>query len=185
MMRFNTTIYSAFVALSFYGMTQFVYGDSSLPDTTMSIRMIIADVTCNVNDGQGLSKIVFMPPVYIDDFRAEMAKSGEYPLKIDCSKSQTKPDSIHLIVEPAGASSIVNASTGLLETDKKGVGLKLTWKSTGNPVSLLPIGTSFKNETVNGFIWDLSMLAKPIPIGTEIAKIGQYVGSVKITLRYA
>jgi len=160
---------------------------TAMNDATMAINMTIADVTCQVNSGAGLSQQVAMPLVSLAELQANLGQSAEAPLKVDCSGSPSQPDSIEVTIEPSGGSSLIGTGDGgMLKTSRTGVGLKLTWKMDGLPVVMTPgiVTTFFPNNAVN-HVWDLSIVARPIAISGEVAKGGEYVGAIRLNLRYS
>lgn len=160
---------------------------TAMNDVTMAINMTIADVTCQVNSGAGLSQQITMPLVSLPDLQANKAQSAEAPLKVDCTGSPSQPNSITVTIEPTGGSSLIGTGDGgMLKTNKAGVGLKLTWKMDGLPVTMTPgiVSTFFPNQAVN-HVWDLSIVAKPIAVSGEAAKGGEYVGAIRLNLSYS
>lgn len=160
---------------------------TAMSDVTMDINMTIADVTCQVNSGAGLSQQVTLPLVSLADLQANRGQSAEAPLKVDCTGSPSQPNSITLSVEPVGGSSLIGTGDGgMLKTDKTGVGLKLTWKHDGQPVTMTPnLSSTFFPAMAIGNVWDLGIIAQTIAVPGETAKGGEYVGAIRLNLRYS
>lgn len=158
----------------------------AVPDATMKISMVVADVTCQLNNGQGLSQQVVMPLVSVAELQAGQGKSADAPLSVNCTNSPSQPQSINLSVQPATGSSLVtDGGDGQLKTSKTGVGLLLTWKHNGQPVDLTGVDTSFLNSMALGGIWDLGIVAKTIAVPGEMTTGGEYTGAITLRLRYS
>ncbi|MEG0210540.1 hypothetical protein [Hafnia sp.] len=156
-------------------------------DVTMSINMTIADVTCQVNSGAGLSQQVNMPLMSLVDLQANRGPMVEAPLTVDCTGSPSQPSSITLSVEPTGGSSLLGSGDlGQLKTNQSGIGLKLTWKHDGLPLSLTSATPRvFIPSMAVGNVWDLGIMAQTIAVPGETAKGGEYVGAIRLNLRYS
>lgn len=163
------------------------YAANNISDVTMNISMNIADVTCQVNSGQGVSQQIIMPIVSLSELQGDNAKSMEAPLKVDCSGSPSQPNYITISVGPSGGSSVIDGGiNGMLKTNKTGVGLYLYWKVNSNPVILAPATTTtFYPDISTGGVWDLTMVAKPVAVAGELAVGGDYIGAVIVNLRYS
>lgn len=163
-----------------------VLAATPLPDTTMRISMVVADITCQLNNGQGLSQQIAMPLVSLAELQAGQGRSAEAPLIVNCAGSSTQPQSILLSVQPAAGSSLMtDGSDGQLKTSKTGVGLQLTWKYNGLPVSLAEGDTVFLPAMSQGGVWNLGIVAKTIAVVGETASSGEYTGALTLRLRYS
>lgn len=158
---------------------------TTVPDATMRISMVVADVTCQLNNGQGLSQQVAMPLVSVAELQSGQGKSAEAPLTVNCAGSPSQPQSIILSVQPAAGSSLMtDGSDGQLKTNKPSVGLLLTWKHNGQPVSLTGGEDVFLPAMATGGIWDLGIVARTIAVAGETPTGGEYTGAVTLRLRY-
>lgn len=165
-----------------------VQATTTIGDVIMGINMVVADVTCNINNGKGINQQIVMPIISWDELEKNSVHSTEVPLLVDCRSSASQPTAISVRLTPANGGGIVgNGSNGILKTDLAGIGLELTWKKLAGspPVSLLP-GDETVFTAVNGSegIWDLSLLAKPILVHGEIPEMGRYTGMLQINLKY-
>lgn len=185
-------LFIAFFFPTSLGLYQVAYADSfsssEIGGTLSSnITMTVGTATCIVNNGQGVAQTVSMPIVSVSELNSGTAVTGEAPLKVDCSQGAAHPDNIVFSVAPAGDSIVVGTSdSGVIATDRTGVGLKLTWKD-GQPVSLdIAQPRSFPASSAVGGVWSTSILAQPVKvIAEELNGGGTYTGTVTVTLSYS
>lgn len=159
---------------------------TTLPDARMNITMVVADVTCQLNNGKGLNQQVSMPLVSVAELNAGQGKTAEAPLTVNCAGSPSQPAGITLNVQPAAGSTLIgDGSDGGLKTTRAGVGLQLTWKHNGLPVELGGADTLFRPDVATGMVWDLGIVARTIPVDGETVTGGEYRGAVTLNLRYS
>lgn len=166
-------------------LTTQLYAEAIDMQSQFRITMNIANVTCVINQGKGISQNIFMPLLSFQELREGHDKWVNAPLILDCSQSASDPESVELTVMPSnGSRAFGDGSQGKLLTDKEEIALQLRWRINGNPVLLNNEKNIFTPEISTSKIWDLSIKAKTILVNEEIHSGGMYNGTIIININY-
>ncbi|EGZ3978023.1 fimbrial protein [Salmonella enterica subsp. enterica serovar Richmond] len=148
---------------------------------TSKITMTVADITCQINQGKGISQHVAIPIISTGDLSAGKVKSVEVPLLVDCKASIDQPGMIRVHLTPTGVSKA--SGDHILTTSLDGVGLELDWKNTSLPA--LIIGeTEFTPIQATNNVWDFSMIARPVLLPGKVITGGQYNAALAVRITY-
>ncbi|AKJ43980.1 fimbrial protein [Pragia fontium] len=181
----NKNIYGYLIIAWFGWYSPFVAADTdayayeTLPDTKLSISLEVVNITCDVNDGEGLDKIVDFKVINEKTLLAGKQPAVKAQFIVDCRKSGVMPKNIDVKLKPGSQGALNNGTGGELQTNLSGVGINLSWPD-GTPVDL-----SGKNKrfTANNNQFDISFYAKPYAQGQSVEK-GIMKSSVIIDMLY-
>lgn len=146
-----------------------------------NIMMTVADITCQINDGSGISQQVSIPIVTLDELKSGKEKSAEALLLIDCRSSTDQPGKIKISLSPVGNSAVFDGNT--MTTSLPGLGLRLSWKDRTLP-SLILGNTNYSTHHLTGDVWDFSLVASPVLLGKPDSAVGNYSGTLQIKIQY-
>ncbi|MDR9891411.1 fimbrial protein [Pseudenterobacter timonensis] len=145
------------------------------------ITMTVADITCHINQGLGISQQIHIPTISTNDLRTGNTKSVEVPLMVDCQASNDQPGSIAIHLVPAGVSTVSGDHT--ITTSLDSVGLELAWKDTSLPALIIG-NTEFTPAQATNNVWDLSLIARPVLLAGKNVTEGNYNASLAIKVTY-
>lgn len=148
---------------------------------TSKITMTVADITCQINQGKGISQQVTIPFISTGDLRAGKVKSVEVPLIVDCQASNDQPGIIRVHLTPAGISKV--SGDHILTTSLDGVGLELGWKNTSLPALIIGEKEFTPNQATNN-VWDFSMIVRPVLLPGKDLTGGQYNAALAVKITY-